>query len=158
MSGVLSATIFTNDDENMNEPINPVTFRGTPSNISVGRLWVGADYVRDGQNRSIVLEKSMQFVIWSDPNEPQGVFYLDEEIDFINAIHVARDGKIVQLKGYTHRTEGIPRTLEIHMAAKQEKVGFRLKNENGKSFAFVFVEREHFDRGLGHLFPSGEMS
>lgn len=146
------------------EPINPVTFRGVPSNISMSRIWLGIETVPDGQHhfssqaKAGTWEKSMQFVIWQNPEEPLGFMYLDDEAEFIKAIKVARTGKMVALKGADKR-DGNIRTLQIITSdgASFGGISFRMTDENDKPLAILFVEVSHFDRGIGHLFVNGEL-
>lgn len=143
------------------QPINPVTFTGAFNNVSVGRLWLGTDRIQDGQHHHAktpggTWEKAMTLVFWTNPEMPVGVIYIDDEEEFIKAIKVARTGKAVAIKGVTQRNESDVRTLELKVAPKQ-RVALRLLDGDNKSMALSSIEIEHFDRGLCHLFPKGEL-
>lgn len=148
----------------MAEAINPVTLRGIPNNISLGRIWLGTDTLQDGANRLNpqdlhgTWEKTMQFVVWRDPSTPLGFMCISDEEEFIKKTHELLAGKSdkAELVGGSFRGKEIDRVLKIMLV--DSNIYFRIEktNETNTLMGSTFIPKQIFLQGMEHLFPKGE--
>lgn len=157
-------------------PINPVTIRGClpdnagkPSNLSIGRLWLGSKKTSDGPHRfnprnpQPLWDKSVTFILWGlNMEEAKSVVGSDE--DFILLVkRLAAQETIAAILWGKENSAGIFATGD------SESRGILFDRTNKELRVTVYDDQKvalggavlNFDKfldGLGHLYPKGELN
>ena len=149
--------------------INPVTIRGTRSFtddtercLAIGRLWISANSVRDGQHRfdplntNRRLDKTMQFVLYEGEDNILA-FMLGDEMDFLPSMKAMLAGRIDRfvIDGTSARRAGEKRRVSF----RRDPFGLTVEivNEQGEALSTVLLDYERYCGGMGFLFPNGEL-
>jgi len=159
-------------------PINPVTIRGcipktkdfpqfaeetNPSNLSIGRLWIGTDKVDDGSHRFNPSQPQQQwkkpviFVLWGvNMEEAKTMVSSDEHFIALVKKIQTKDDISITLWGNETVSEDSKVCALVFNRTNKDLTVLQI-DEDGAVFGGAFFSFDKFIEGLGHLFPKGEL-